>query len=192
MCYTSNFDNYPTIILQLAPGTSFTLLPSDYLLCADDECVLRIQSSGCYMWILGDAFIAAYYTVFDVQNKRVGFACDGECDGGLWQESQKFIAAKKSMSALSVKFYMSSGYFFLVVAVCSTMFLLQLFVIRSIDKEGDSTGEEEQEESHQVGPEPRPEGYGSADHICVHVCEETQSSENRVESESSGTHNGNL
>ena len=87
-CYDTNFDNYPTILIKLSGGTSFTLLPSDYLLCMEGECVFRIQSSGCDMWILGDAFISAYYTVFDMSQRRVGFACGGECDGGLWQKSE--------------------------------------------------------------------------------------------------------
>ena len=100
-CFETDFDKYPTILMRLDPGTTFTMLPSDYLLCVDGECVLRIQSSGAEMWILGDAFISAYYTVFDVEHKRVGFACDGECDGGLWQKSRHFIdrARKSSFSS---------------------------------------------------------------------------------------------
>ena len=45
-CFDTDFDKYPTLLLKLDPGTSFTMLPSDYLLCVEDECVLRIQSSG--------------------------------------------------------------------------------------------------------------------------------------------------
>jgi hypothetical protein len=109
-CYDTDYSHYPTLIFKLEPGHYFTILPSDYLLCMEGECVFRIQDSGCDMWILGDAFISAYYTVFDVEvyfffllptnnafiylffqffkRKRIGFACDGECDGGLWQKSE--------------------------------------------------------------------------------------------------------
>ena len=45
-CFDTDFDKYPTLLFKLDPGTSFTMLPSDYLLCVEDECVLRIQSSG--------------------------------------------------------------------------------------------------------------------------------------------------
>jgi hypothetical protein len=32
----------------------------------------------------GDTFMQAYYTLFDIENLRVGFACAGDCAGGTW------------------------------------------------------------------------------------------------------------
>jgi len=45
---------------------------------AGDECMVRIQATGNF-FVLGDAFISAYYTLFDVGKQRVGFACVGMC-----------------------------------------------------------------------------------------------------------------
>jgi Eukaryotic aspartyl protease len=32
----------------------------------------------------GDTFMQAYYTLFDIENLRIGFACAGDCAGGSW------------------------------------------------------------------------------------------------------------
>eukprot|EP01035_Chromulina_nebulosa_P020003 gene20003-25976_t len=77
-------DSFPVIYISMAPDNVFPLLPSDYVECsAYDACYIRLQTSSD-IWIFGDVFIQAYYTHFDARHLRVGFACDGQCDGGTW------------------------------------------------------------------------------------------------------------
>jgi cathepsin D len=78
VCDGVSYDDFPIIAIQLSHDQTFPLLPSDYLLCQGSECMIRIQPTG-NLFILGDSFIAAYYTLFDVGNRQVGFACDGTC-----------------------------------------------------------------------------------------------------------------
>lgn len=120
-CFTSDSKSYPTILIKLG-STQYKMLPSDYLLCDGRECVFRIQSAGPGVWILGDAFISAYYTIFDIKEKRVGFVCDGDCDGGLWQQSESYVP----YMSLSAGAFIRSGYFFLIAGVALSVFLVHL------------------------------------------------------------------
>uniref|UniRef100_A0A674IIT4 Gastricsin-like n=1 Tax=Terrapene triunguis TaxID=2587831 RepID=A0A674IIT4_9SAUR len=75
MVSCSSIDSMPTISFTIS-GTSFPLSPSAYVL----PCVVGISPTylpspnGQPLWILGDVFLRAYYSVYDVGKSQVGFA----------------------------------------------------------------------------------------------------------------------
>ena len=87
ICLHTSVDEFPVLMLTVGNGIKLPLLPSDYVMCDETErCYLRIQPGNSDMWVLGDAFLGAYYTYFDVENMKIGFACKGvnACSGGDW------------------------------------------------------------------------------------------------------------
>ena len=68
----------PDISLTVG-GKDLVLKPQDYIIHWHGECMSAfvghdIQSPTGPIWVLGSIFLRAYYTVFDMERNRVGFA----------------------------------------------------------------------------------------------------------------------
>uniref|UniRef100_A0A1I8NMS2 Peptidase A1 domain-containing protein n=1 Tax=Stomoxys calcitrans TaxID=35570 RepID=A0A1I8NMS2_STOCA len=73
----ASVSSLPTVEFAIG-GTLFSLTPDMYIINVNDDdtnyCMSAFTYMGTDFWILGDVFIGPYYTAFDLDNNRVGFA----------------------------------------------------------------------------------------------------------------------
>ncbi|CAI5727848.1 unnamed protein product [Hyaloperonospora brassicae] len=82
-CSAVAVNDFPVLRFGIAPDHVLLLQPQDYISCADyGQCTLQLQASSDHCWVLGDVFLKTYYTLFDAEHMRIGFACNSSvCRG---------------------------------------------------------------------------------------------------------------
>ena len=88
-------EEFPVINVKLGESV-YSLLPEFYVVRQWDQCYLKFvtmpMSDSHNFWILGDAFLLNYLTVFDLQNKQIAFLEALHSESFDWKSSLFYIA----------------------------------------------------------------------------------------------------
>jgi hypothetical protein len=128
-CNGANDQTYPVLKLK-SNNVTLNFNPSDYLVfekinAKEYACLVSFQREespiNTNYWILGDSFMRAFYTIYDVENKRIGLV--GDTDG---PKVDLTVPDKDSPSNFNMLIYILPGVICLLcfIAICITAFIV--------------------------------------------------------------------
>lgn len=77
-CFLCKPSNFPPLRIGLGKSHYYVLEGEDYTLCVGLTCIMLVQPSGQDMWVLGDVFMKKFYSLYDVKEKKIAFACSND------------------------------------------------------------------------------------------------------------------
>lgn len=83
-CTSRDLSNLPEFSFVFG-DTTLSLSPENYMITSGSQTILSLMSIDSDFFILGDPFIKTYYTVFDMNQSRIGFSKTKNSNSSLWR-----------------------------------------------------------------------------------------------------------
>ena len=72
--HCDHIGNLPRVSISFGGSNLFEIAPDTYMAVYGEQCLIEMSGDSEHMYILGNTFMKNYYTVFDLDQNRIGIA----------------------------------------------------------------------------------------------------------------------
>ena len=84
-CEEGKYERFPEIEFKIS-GENFIIYPKSYIRYTSGRCYVQIQSNQYDYWVLGLPFLKEFYTVFDMDNKKMHLWIATKHQKSFWEK----------------------------------------------------------------------------------------------------------